>query len=311
MRVNKSPRFLSLLALLLCPLLLLTLTVASSGRASAQVGRRLVISAIPDQDPEKLNRLYGTLAAYLSRELGVPVEYKPVTDYAASVTAFRVGDLDLVWYGGLTGVQAWLQVPGARAIAQRDIDARFRSIFIANAKSGITNLAGLKGRTFTFGSESSTSGRLMPQFFLRKNGITLRHFRGQPGFSGTHDKTLALVAAGSYEAGALNEQVWKKRVEEGSADTKNVRVIYTTPTYHDYHWVLNPAAARRLGGERFVRRVQTAFLKLNPKNPQHAEILDLFGAKRFVGTTASNYVNIERVGREIGLITGRRAAGRR
>jgi phosphonate transport system substrate-binding protein len=180
-----------------------TLLIAPrSASAAAQRGQRpLVISAIPDQDPEKLNRLYGRLATYLQRELGVPVQYRPVTDYTASVTAFRVGDLDLVWYGGLTGTQARLQVPGARAVAQRDIDARFRSVFITNKNSGITNLSGVRGRTFTFGSESSTSGRLMPQFFLLRNGIRVsRDFRGQPGFSGTHDKTLALVAAGSYDA---------------------------------------------------------------------------------------------------------------
>jgi phosphonate transport system substrate-binding protein len=239
------------------------------------------------------------------------VQYRPVTDYTASVTAFRVGDLDLVWYGGLTGTQARLQVSGARAVAQRDIDARFRSVFVANKNSGIRNLAGVRGRTFTFGSESSTSGRLMPQFFLLRNGIRVpRDFRGQPGFSGTHDKTLALVAAGSYDAGALNEQVWKKRVEENHPDTKNVRVIYTTPPYHDYHWLLHPDAVRRFGGEPFVRRVQNAFLKLNSNNAQHADILDLFGAKRFIRTDPKNYANIERIGREAGLIAeGRR--GRR
>ena len=122
---------------------------------------------------EKFQCLYGTLAEYLTQQLGVPVEYKPVTDYTASVTAFKVGDLDMVWFGGLTGVQAWLQVPNAHAIIQRDIDANFHSVFIANTNSGlnpftdVSGLASLKGRTFTFGSDSSTSGRLMPQYFLK------------------------------------------------------------------------------------------------------------------------------------------------
>lgn len=291
-------------------LLALALVVTTFSRpAEAQRARRpLVISAIPDQDPEKLNRLYGSLATYLSRELGVPVMYKPVTDYVASVTAFRVGDLDLVWYGGLTGVQARLQVPGARVLAQRDIDTRFRSVFIAGKNSGITNLAGVRGRTFTFGSESSTSGRLMPQFFLGQQGIRLTDFKGRPGFSGTHDKTLALVAAGSFDAGALNEQVWKKRLAEKAPDTQAVRVIAVSPPFHDYHWVLHPEAVRQFGGEPFVRRLSAALFKLTPKNPQHAQILDLFGAKRFVPARPSDYVNIEKVGREAGLIVGRRRA---
>jgi phosphonate transport system substrate-binding protein len=274
------------------------------GAMRSQERHNLAISAIPDQDPEKLQRLYGKVADYLSKELGVPVEYKPVTDYAASITAFKVGDLDLVWYGGLTGVQARLQVPGAHAIAQRDIDKEFRSVFIANNKSDIKSLSDLKGHTFTFGSESSTSGRLMPQYFLNENGIKLTDFKGEPGFSGTHDKTLALVAAGSYDAGALNEQVWKKRSAAGGEDIERVHVIYTTPPYFDYHWVLQPEAAKRLGGDAFVKKLQAAFFKLDPKVPAQAEILDLFGAKKFISTKDENYRRIEQIGRETNLIAG-------
>jgi len=191
----------------------------------------LSIGAIPDQDPEMLQRLYSRLVDYLSAELGVPVEYEPVTDYAAAVTAFKVGDLDLVWFGGLTGVQARLQVPGAQAIVQRDIDESFHSIFIANTASGlepIDDISGLKslmGKTFTFGSESSTSGRLMPQFFLREAGVALTDFKGEPGFSASHDATLKLVEAGSFDAGVVNEQVWLDRVAAGEVDEGKVLAI--------------------------------------------------------------------------------------
>jgi phosphonate transport system substrate-binding protein len=154
-------------------LALLPLIGALPSYAAPASDKPFTIGAIPDQDPEKLQRLYSKLADYLKAELGVPVVFKPVTDYTAAVTAFRVGDLDMVWFGGLTGVQARLQVPGAQAIAQRNIDAQFHSVFIANKNSGITpiqdlkELALLKGHTFTFGSESSTSGRLMPQYFWK------------------------------------------------------------------------------------------------------------------------------------------------
>lgn len=261
----------------------------------------LIISAIPDQDPEKLQRLYGTVASYLSQELGIPVEYRPVTDYTASVTGFKVGDLDLVWYGGLTGVQARLQVPEAQAIVQRDIDEKFHSVFIANTASGINSLADLKGRTFTFGSESSTSGRLMPQYFLGEEGITLSDFKGQPGFSGSHDKTLSLVEAGTFDAGVLNEQVWKSRLQEGKVDLAKVKEIYVTPAYHDYHWVLHPDVAREYGSD-FPARVKAAFMKLDAGVPEQKEILDLFGATKFIETSNENYAQIEQVGRDTGLI---------
>ncbi len=275
--------------------------------ATPATPRTLVISAIPDQDPEKLQRLYGTLAVYLQNKLGVPVEYKPVTDYTASVTAFKAGDLDMVWYGGLTGVQTRLQVEGAQAILQRDIDENFHSVFIASAASGLqpftdlSGLAQLKGHTFTFGSESSTSGRLMPQYFLQQGGVALSDFTGEAGFSGSHDKTLKLVEAGTYDVGAMNEQVWTSRLEAGEVDTSKVIVLWTTPAYHDYHWIIHPSVTTHYSAE-FVDKIKAAFLELDPGLPEHQEILDLFGAQKFIPTDNGNYANIEAIGRAIGKI---------
>lgn len=274
---------------------------------AADPGRVLRISAIPDQDPEKLQRLYGLVADYLSAEVGIPVAYVPVTDYTASVSAFRVGDLDLVWYGGLTGVQARLQVPGAQAIAQRDIDPEFHSLFIAGAASGLApfddveGLTALAGHTFTFGSETSTSGRLMPQYYLEQAGVDLADFAGEVGFSGGHDKTIALVEAGTYDAGAVNEQVWASRLEAGDVDASKVVVLWRTPPYFDYHWVLHPGAVADFGPD-LPDRIAQALFALDPAEPGDAAILDLFGAQRFIPTTNDNYDQIEAVGRAIGKI---------
>ncbi len=297
---------------LLSIMLLLLLAVCSSAinesaaESSAEV-QPFVIGAIPDQDPEKLQRRFGLLADYLTSELGVPVEYKPVTDYAASVTAFRVGDLDMVWFGGLTGVQARLQVENAQALIQREGDDQFHSVFIANMDSGIqpideiTGLEALIGRSFTFGSESSTSGRLMPQYYLSQAGVTLDDFKGEAGFSGSHDVTIDLVEAGSYEVGALNEKVWDSRVEAGEVDLEKVQLIWRTPAFYDYHWVVRPEVTESYG-EDFVQRVTEAFLALNIDDPAHKEILDLFNAERFIVTENDNYFQIEKVAREIGKI---------
>ncbi|MEL6555018.1 MAG: putative selenate ABC transporter substrate-binding protein [Cyanobacteria bacterium J06621_11] len=282
-------------------------TAATDTEAASQ--NTLNVGAIPDQDPEKLQRLYGILADYLSEELGVAVNYQPVTDYAAAVTAFKVGDLDLVWFGGLTGVQARLQVPEAKAIAQRDIDAEFHSIFIANTSSELNplgdleDLTSLKDKTITFGSESSTSGRLMPQHFLSEAGVSLEDFKGEPGFSGSHDATIKLVEAGSYDAGALNEQVWLDRVAEGEVDESRVQAIWQTPAYYDYHWVVNAEAVDAEFGADFTEKIQAALLKLDASDPEQAEILALFGADQFIETQNENYAQIEAVGREIGKIS--------
>ncbi len=267
----------------------------------------LTIGAIPDRDPQELQRLYGTVATYLSDALDVSVEYKPVTDYTAAVTAFRVGDLDLVWFGGLTSVQAQRQVKGATPIAQRDIDAAFHSVFIAGARSGIRPieeqgaLKTLAGRTFTFGSESSTSGRLMPQYFLRQAGVELGDFKGEPGFSGSHDKTIDLVQAGTYEAGVLNQQVWLDRKSRGTVDASKVRVVWRSPPYPDYQWVLRPDADERFG-KGFATRVKNALLALRGSDRAERKILELFGADRFIEVKPGDHAVIERAGEETGLL---------
>lgn len=290
--------------------LLFGLAVLLAPVAPVLASEVLRISAIPDQNPERLNRLYGLVASELSDQLGVKVRYMPVIDYTAAVTGFRRGDLDLVWFGGLTGVQARLQSPGALVLAQRDVDARFRSVFIANRKalqgltpfSSIDELSKLQGKRFSFGSESSTSGRLMPQFFLAKAGVQPKDFSGgQPGFSGSHDATIALVQSGAYEAGALNEQVWESRLKEGKVDTSKVLVLWRTPTYPDYHWVAQGNLNKRFGAG-FTSKLQQALLNLSPDQPRQAQVLELFGAKRFIKAPVEQYASIESVGRQLGKI---------
>jgi len=283
---------------------------ATTGSAPAlDVNRTLKISAIPDQDPAKLSTINTTMATYLASKLGVKVEYVPVTDYAASVSLFRTGDLDMVFFGGLTGVQARLQTPGATLLAQRDIDDVFQTVFVANSGSGINpvadakGLTALKGKRFTFGSESSTSGRLMPEYFLDQAGLSSdKDFTGQPGYSGSHDKTIDLVQAGTYDAGALNLQVWKSRKEKGTVDLTKVTEIFTTPSYHDYHWIAGPKTAERFGGG-FTDKVKEALLTLDYANPDQAKLLDLYGAKKFIATSVGNYTQIESIGRKLKLIT--------
>ena len=287
----------------------LALTAACGGGADpgAPAGRELVISAIPDQDPEKLQRLYGQVSDYLGEQLGVPVVYEPVTDYTASVTSFRRGDVDAAFFGGLSGVQARQFVPGSVLLAQRDIDENFRSVFIAGAGAGVgpvTDVAGLSalaGRSVTFGSEVSTSGRLMPQYFLGQAGVTPADLSGDPGFSGSHDATLALVDAGTYEVGAMSASVFDARVADGTVDPATVVEVFRTPSYHDYHWLAAPDLDADFGAG-FTDRLRAALLELDGSDQRETDILDLFTAEAFIPTVAENYTDIETVGRDLGLL---------
>ncbi|SCK30552.1 putative selenate ABC transporter substrate-binding protein [Streptomyces sp. WMMB 322] len=277
------------------------------GDGGGSDGRQLGISAIPDQDPELLGRLYPAVAERFADATGLEVAYRPVTDYTAVVRAFEIGDIHLAWMGGLTGVQARERTPGADAIAQRDIDPDFHSLFIANRRSGLRpftsqdGLRGLEGHTFTFGSETSTSGRLMPQYFMRQAGLEQSDLRGTPGFSGSHDATIEAVAKGSFEAGAVNEQVWDATAEADDVDLSNVEVLWRTPGYPDYHWLARPDLDKTFGsGTR--KKVLDLLLGLDRDDAEDAKLLKLFGAKSFVRAGNSAYGRVEDAARDLGLL---------
>ncbi len=266
----------------------------TAARSQTQVLR---VSAIPDESPTELLRKFKPLGAYLEEEVGMKVAWTPVNDYPAVVESLAAKKIDLAWLGGFTFVQVRLRTGNAIPIAQRAEDEKFISRYIVPASSSARTLQDLKGKTFAFGSPSSTSGHLMPRFFLLKAGINPDKDFSRIAFSGAHDATVAFVASGRAEAGALNASVLDKLLEKGDANAKAVRVLATTPPYYDYNWTvrgdLDPALVRKLTG---------AFLKLDPANPAHKEIMDLQRASRFIATTPENYKGIEEAARSAGLL---------
>jgi phosphonate transport system substrate-binding protein len=257
----------------------------------------LRVSAIPDEAPTELQRKFAPLGKYLEAQTGMKVVFTPVSDYAAVVESLAAKKIDLAWLGGFTFVQAKIRTNGtAIPIVQREEDAKFTSRFIT-ADPAIKSLADLKGKTFAFGAPSSTSGSLMPRFFLQQAGLNPEKDFKNVAFSGAHDATVAFVAAGKAEAGVLNASVWDKLVEAKKVDTDKVRVFATTPTYFDYNWTvrgdLDPVV---------IRKLTDAFLKLDPKNPEHAEIMQLQRASRFIPTRKENYDGIEKAAHAAGLL---------
>ncbi|MEC1720683.1 putative selenate ABC transporter substrate-binding protein [Schinkia azotoformans] len=258
----------------------------------------LKIGAIPDQNASDLNRSFGAMAEYLSEKTGLEVEYVPSVDYAALITAFQRGEIQLGWFGGLTGVQVRNVVPEAEAIVQRPRDEQFHSVFIAQNDLQIDSLDDLKGLSFTFGSESSTSGHLMPRYFMEEAGINPdQDLDGMPNYSGSHDKTYKLVESGAFQTGALNEAVWETAVAEGKVDVNKVKVFYTTPPYYDYHWVVGNVD--EVYGEGTKDKLKEALLSMNE---EQKDILDLFATDKFIETKNENYAAIEKVAKELGII---------
>ena len=265
--------------------------------AAAMAQASLKVSAIPDENPTELQRKFTPLGKYLESKIGMKVEFTPVTDYAATVEGLAAKKIDLVWYGGFTFVQARLKTGTAIPIVQREEDEKFKSVFITQPNSGINSLKDLNGKTFTFGAPSSTSGSLMPRFFLMKEGIDPDKAFRRVAFSGAHDATALQVAGGKVDAGALNISVYEKMLAEKKIDASQVKVFYTTPGYYDYNWTvrgdLDPA---------LVKKLTDAFLALDINNPEHKEILALQRATRFIPTRAENYKSIEEAAKSAGLL---------
>ena len=264
---------------------------------SAQAQPVLRITAIPDESPTELARKAAPLVKYLEQKLGTKVEFTPVSDYAAAVEALANKQVDLAWLGGFTFVQAKQRSGGkVLPLVQRAEDEQFRSVFITT-NPAIRSLADLKGRNLSFGSQSSTSGHLMPRSFLLAAGVDPDRDLKRVAYSGAHDATVAAVASGKVDAGALNISVWEKLVAEKKVDPAKVRVFHTTPAYYDYNWSVHadmPAARR----EQLAR----AFTDLSPATPEGREILALQRATRFIPTRVENYAGIEAAARSAGLL---------
>ena len=264
--------------------------------ALSQAADVLRVSAIPDEAPTELQRKFKPLGAYLEQQLGMKVEFVPVSDYAAVVEALASDRLDMAWLGGFTFVQTRLKTGNAIPLVQREQDEKFTSKYIT-ANPAVKSLQDLKGKTFAFGSVSSTSGSLMPRFFMLKDGIQPEEFFSRVAYSGAHDATVAWVQAGKVDGGVLNASVWDKLVAAGKVDTSKVVVLGTTPPYYDYNWTvrgnLDPA---------LTAKIKAAFLALDPAKPADKAILDLQAATRFIPTKAENYTGIEEAARAAGLL---------
>jgi phosphonate transport system substrate-binding protein len=263
--------------------------------------RSFVFTAIPDQDETRLVERFTKVADYLQQKLGVTVKYLPVKNYPAAVTAFTNNQVQLAWFGGFTGVQARRAVPGSEAFAQGAEDVAFKSYVIANAKTDLQPAKdlpkGIVGRSFTFGSRSSTSGRLMPEFFFRERfgGKSPEELFSRVGFSGDHSRTIQLVQSGAYDIGVLDYSVWEFEKKAGRIDEARVKVIWETPTYPDYNWTVRGDVDATFGAG-FKDRLAAAILAI-----EDPVVLAYFARSKFIPAKNSDYGPIEEVAKTSGL----------
>src|SRR5574337_234765 len=274
-----------------------TASLVLLGPAWAETLKELRVSAIPDENPTELMRIYTPFAEYLSREIGIPVKYYNVVDYAATVEGLAAKKLDMVWYGGFTFVQARKRTGNTIPVVSREEDLHFHSKFIARPETGIKTLTDLKGKSFSFGSVSSTSGHLMPRYFLLENGINPERDFATFSFSGAHDATALWVESGKVDAGALNEAVWDKLIERKKVDPSKVKVFWTTPPYIDYVWTVRGDLDSAL-----VEKIAAAFMKLDCNNPADRALMDLQRTKQYVRVKVEQFKPAEEAAIAAGLL---------
>ena len=274
------------------------LTTASALTSASYAQTVFRVTTIPEEAATEQTRKFGPIVKYLESKLGQKVEFIPVSDYPAAVEALVNKQVDMVWFGGFTFVQASVRSGGKIVpIAQREEDTKFQSVFITKPGSGIKTLADLKGKQVSFGSQSSTSGHLMPRSFLLDAKIDPDKDFKRVAYSGAHDATIASVVSGKVDAAALDITVWNKFVKEGKVSDKDAVVFFSTPGYFNYNWSVHadmPAAQRE--------RVKKALLDIDPKTPEGKEILDLNRASKYIATVPENYRGIEAAARSAGLL---------
>jgi len=255
----------------------------------------------PDHNTKKLKKNYTKLAVYLEKALQTKVVFVPTTSYDDSIMAFAKNRVQLAWFGALAGIKARRLVKGSTAIVQGLEDTQFYSYFIANTSTGLKRSGrfpkGIEGKSFTFGSKESTSGRLMPEYYirwiLRK---TPKQAFSKVGFSGSHSKTILEVQSGKYQVGVVNYSVWDKMLKDGLINTSKVKIIWKSLKYPDYQFSIRGDVDKQFGAG-FTRRVQNALLKIKDK-----EILSAFPRSKFIKADNSEY-NIDiSVAKAVGLI---------
>lgn len=268
-----------------------------SGDAVTTAVQELVITAIPDKKMPDQSVKYKALTEYLEAKLNVKVKFINSPSYDAAINHFVQNEAQLVWFGGLTGVKARAAVEGSRAIAQGTVDPNYMSYFIAHKSTGLqpseTFPSAIKDLTFMFGSKTSTSGRLMPTWFIQKEtGKTVDEFFSQKyQFStGSHVGTAKAVNAGSVQAGVLSYKTYDKLPDEDKANTS---IIWKTPGYSDYNFTAHPSL-----GEDFMNKLQTALIEC--KDPK---VLEALARKEgIIKAKNSDFDGIVKVAEELNLL---------
>jgi phosphonate transport system substrate-binding protein len=257
--------------------------------------QRLRIGVLPDQDRKVLEARYAPLVEYLSHNVGIPCELAIPSDYDELVDWFTSRKIQLAYFGGLTFVEAQARAD-AVPLVSREIDLEFRSYYLVRADNTAATLADLKGTRFAFGSRLSTSGHLMPRYFMQSGGLRPEQYFAQVIYSGAHDRTAYMVRDGQVDAGVANANTIASMFKDGRLHDGDLRILGRTPPYADYVWAVRPEMP-----ERIRIGILNAFLLLSPDRPNEKAILDSLDANAFLPALSTDFVRLGQIAAELSL----------
>lgn len=256
----------------------------------------LRIGLLPDESIEDLRRRYTPLFEYLSEETGTPYQVTIPPTYGDLVNRFGEGKIDLAYFGGFTFVKASM-LHNASPLVMRDVDTRFTSVFLIRGDRPAKAFSDLTGMQFGFGSRLSTSGHLMPRFFLQtERNIIPEQYFGVVRYSGRHDRTAYWVRDGEVDVGAANSAIVRKMFADGLLGPDEVQILWETPPFPNYVWAIRPNL-----GKTEREKLRQAFLKLSKADPTHAAILDSVDAGGFLPASMRDFSQLKTIVVKLGL----------
>lgn len=263
-------------------------------QATGKAGKVFRVGFPPDENPQEIVRKNAPLLEYLKAKTGIPeMEIVVPATYTAAVEQMQQGDLDMVYFGGLTYVLAKKEVeitPIVRGVVGGT--AENFTYIIARKDRGISALTDLPGKTFAFGDVASTSGSLIPHKALLNAGIDPNRDFKKVVYTGAHDKTALAVFKGDVDAGAMNARKFPDMIKKGQITEDVVQVVFRSEPFADYPW-----AVRDKVGQDMIDKLRRAFVEL-----KDSQMLALLGVEGYETTSDQDFENLRAAAKRLGFL---------
>lgn len=241
---------------------------------------------------------------------GLALDYVLFSNYETQAEAQLTGAIDVAWNSPLAWVRTRRAATAAGreayAVAMRDSDRDLCSVVVVRSGDGITDLAGLRGRTVAVGAVDSPQATLLPLSHLRAAGldpdrdITVRHFDELAGKHGDHiggerDAARAL-ADGTVDAACLLDATHLLMTREGTLPSQFSTILTTTRPFDHCNFT-----ALRGSADESVERFASLLFEQRYADAELRTLFDLEGLKVWLPARLEGYRALERAVDEAGF----------